>query len=116
MLIVCEFTLLILSLMKGVAMASESEFQSKTIQRIKDMLPECVVLKNDPNYIQGIPDFIILHGPRWAALEFKKSWDSPVRPNQAHYVFKFDSMSFACFVFPENVEEVLRGLQRSFAS
>lgn len=97
-------------------MSLESEFQSKLIQRIKVMLPGCIVLKNDPNYINGIPDLIILHGPRWAALECKKEWDSPVRPNQMHYIFKMDKMSYAQFVFPENLEEVLDGLQRSLTS
>ena len=97
-------------------MSSESEFQAKLIQRLKVMFPGCIVLKNDPNYINGIPDLIILHGSRWAALECKKKWDSEVRPNQIHYIIKMNEMSHAQFVSPENLEEVLDGLQRSLLS
>ena len=45
----------------------EREFQAKLIKEIKNKYPGCMVLKNDPNYIQGVPDLLILHGKRWAA-------------------------------------------------
>ena len=35
----------------------ENVFQSKLVKEIKDMLPGCIVMKNDAGYIQGIPDF-----------------------------------------------------------
>lgn len=47
----------------------ESQFQAQLIKKLSKMLPGCIVLKNDPNYIQGIPDLIILHKDKWAALE-----------------------------------------------
>ena len=45
------------------------------IKKIKEMLPGCIVMKNDPNYIQGIPDLLILYRDRWAALECKRKGD-----------------------------------------
>lgn len=51
----------------------ESEFQGSLIKKIKQRFPGCLVLKNDPTYIQGIPDLLILHNDKWAALECKKS-------------------------------------------
>lgn len=97
-------------------MPLESKFQAKLVKRIKQELPGCVVLKNDSEYIQGIPDLLILHGDRWAALECKRSAKATHRPNQDYYVDKMNRMSFAAFVYPENEEEVLDGLQQALQS
>lgn len=92
----------------------ENEFQSKLIKELKKIFPGCMVIKNDPNYIQGIPDILVLYNNRWAALECKKSKGANRQPNQQYYVDKMNNMSFASFIFPENKEEVLNELQRSF--
>lgn len=94
----------------------ENKFQGDLIKEIKKLFPGCMVLKNDPNYIQGIPDLLILHGTKWATLECKKSANAPIRPNQAYYVKRMNKMSFSRFIFPENKEEVLRELQSAFKS
>lgn len=88
----------------------ESKFQSDLIKKIKNYLPGCIVLKNDPNYIQGIPDLSVFYGDRWAFLEVKKSFDELHQPNQDYYVSKAQDMSFGAFIFPENEEEVLDAL------
>jgi hypothetical protein len=92
----------------------ESKFQSELIKELKREFPGCIVLKNDPNYIQGIPDLLILYKDRWAALEVKKHSDSSHRPNQDYYISLMNGMSFAKFICPENKEEILDELQRSF--
>lgn len=89
----------------------ESEFQGNLIKKIKERFPGCMVLKNDPTYIQGIPDLLILHNDKWAALECKKSEKEKTRPNQPYYVEKMNGMSYASFVYPENEEEVLNEIQ-----
>ena len=89
----------------------ESEFQGNLIKKIKNRFPGCLVLKNDPTYIQGIPDLLILHNDKWAALECKKSQKEKTRPNQPYYVEKMNGMSYASFVYPENEEEVLNEIQ-----
>lgn len=95
-------------------MMKENQFQAQLIKEIKDRFPNCIVLKNDPNYIQGIPDLIILWGKAWAALEVKINNKASHRPNQDYYIDRMDLMSFARFISPENKEEVLDELQRSF--
>lgn len=94
----------------------ENAFQSKLIKEIKDRFPDCIVLKNDPNYRQGIPDLTILHNNHWAALEVKKSANEPHQPNQDYYVDKMNQMSFSSFVYPENKEDVLNAMEQSFKS
>ena len=94
----------------------ERDFQSKLIKELKTRFPGCVVMKNDPNYIQGIPDLTILYKDHWATLETKRSNKASHRPNQDYYVSKLDEMSFSRFICPENKEEVLRELQLSFGA
>ena len=95
-------------------MALERDFQAKLIKDLKNIFKGCIVLKNDPSYIQGIPDLIILFEDKWAALEVKKSRTASHRPNQEYYVDLMDGMSFASFIYPENKEEILYELQQSF--
>ena len=92
----------------------ERNFQSDLIKELRDRFPGCIVMKNDPNYIQGIPDLIILHGNRWACLELKKSKRAKHRPNQEYYVGRMNDMSFSRFIYPENKEEVLDELEQAF--
>lgn len=91
----------------------ESLFQRSVIKIIRDLFPGCIVLKNDPTYLQGVPDIIILFNDRWAMLEFKRSRSASKRPNQEYYVDLLDSMSFASFISPDNEEEVLYDLQHA---
>ena len=95
-------------------MAKESKFQKGLIDDLKKRFPGCMVLKNDANYIQGIPDLMVLYKDHWAALECKKPENANHQPNQDYYVERMAEMSFARFVYPENKEDVLNELQRSF--
>lgn len=102
-------------LQKGVKMAKlESRFQSKLIDKLRLMFPGCIILKNDAGYLQGIADLLILWNEHWAALECKRSADAPHRPNQDYYIDKMNDMSFACFIYPENEEEILNEIQEAF--
>lgn len=92
----------------------ERVYQAGLIKRLHRRFPGCVVLKNDPEYMQGIPDLSVFWGMRWAMLEVKASADAPSDPNQEYYVRVFNEMSFAAFIYPEIEEEVLYALQRSF--
>ena len=97
----------------------EKDFQAKVILEIKEMLPDCFILKCDgSNTPQGFPDILIINGNKWAVLEFKKSEKdryskSGVRPNQEYYISRLGTMSFAKFIYPENKEDVLNGLQQA---
>lgn len=94
----------------------ERDFQSHLIKRLKLMFEGCIVLPTDGNYMQGLPDILIFYGPKWAALEVKRSSTASIRPNQEYYVGKMNEMSFARFIFPENEEEVLHELQQALFS
>ena len=88
----------------------ESKFQAKLIKDIKERLPDCIVLKNDPTYLQGIPDLTVFNNDRWATLEVKKSANASHQPKQDYYVEMMDRMSFSRFVYPENRDAVFSDL------
>lgn len=94
----------------------ESQFQAQLIKDIRKLFPGCIVLKNDPEYIQGFPDLTIFYRDKWALLECKRSSDAPHQPNQDFYISHANEMSFARFICPENKEEVLHDLQSTFGS
>lgn len=94
----------------------ESDFQSKLIKEIKQRFPGCFVIKTDAGYLQGFPDLLILYKDKWAALECKKNKGASHRPNQDYYIDILSKLSFSKFIYPENKEEVLNELQRSFES
>lgn len=94
----------------------ENKFQSKLIKELKKEFPGCMVLKNDPTYIQGVPDLLILHNDHWAGLEVKRSENAKHQPNQDYYVDKMNEMSFSSFIYPENKDEVIGELKKKFNS
>lgn len=94
----------------------ESVFQARLIRKIKKDLPGCIVMKTDPGYLQGVPDLLILHGDRWAALEVKRSQKAKHRPNQDYYVDKLNRMSYASFVYPENEKEILHDIRQALGA
>lgn len=96
--------------------AKESKFQARLRKKIEDRFPGSIVMKNDPTYIQGIPDLLVLYKDKWAALECKRTKGSSHRPNQDYYIEHMNDMSYAAFIYPENEEEVLNALQQTFES
>ena len=92
----------------------ERNFQSKLIKELKELFKGCLVVKMPADYIQGIPDLLILYLNKWAMLECKRSARAKLRPNQKFYISKFNSMSFARIIYPENKKEVLNELIRFF--
>lgn len=91
----------------------ERDYQARLIKKLKRRFPGCVILKNDPQYLQGILDLSIFYEQRWAMLEVKASVNAPRQPNQDYYVEMLNEMSFAAVIYPENEEEVLHDLQQA---
>ena len=92
----------------------ENEYKTKLTKKIKKKFEGCIITHLDPNEIQGIPDLLILHNNKWAALEGKKSSEASHRPLQDYYISKMDKMSFASFIYPENEKDVLKKLDKFF--
>lgn len=92
----------------------ENQFQAKLIKELKEKFDGCLVIKLDPNYIQGLPDLLVLCNNKWAALECKKQATAHKQPNQEYYVNLMNKMSFSRFIYPENKEEVIDELSRLF--
>ena len=89
----------------------ESTFKTRLTKKLRKMFPGCYILKNDASYLQGVPDMLILFGPRWAALETKQAFGARRQPNQDYHVRKMNAMSYSAFISPENEEEILYELQ-----
>nr|DAP75642.1 MAG TPA: Nuclease [Caudoviricetes sp.] len=94
----------------------ERDFERGLKKRLESIFPGCLYLKLDPTAIQGIPDRLVIWQDRWAALELKRSPRAKKQPNQEYYINMMNEWSFAAFVHPGNVEEVLDALQRAFRS
>lgn len=94
----------------------EKDYQGKLIKKLNKMFPGCEIEVRDPRRTQGMPDLTIFYNDRWAMLEVKTSATAPTQPNQPYHVERFNRMSFAAFIYPENEEQVLNELQRSFGS
>lgn len=94
----------------------EGRFKSMFQNELERAFPGCVLLKNDANAIQGIPDILFLYHGFWAMFEVKESATATHQPNQDWWVARLDQMSFAAFVYPENMEEVLDALQYTLQS
>ena len=92
----------------------ERDFQRNLIKDLKTMFPDCIVMKTDPSYIQGIPDILVLFKNKWASLEIKRSAKARRRPNQEYYVDKMNNMSFSRFIYPENYRDIVDELKRFF--
>lgn len=96
-------------------MPLERDYQPKLIRKLKRLYPGAIVLKNDPNYLQGFPDIIILFHEKWAVLETKRKTNkSSRRPNQDYYIDLLRGMSYASFIDPETEERVLDELSQAF--
>jgi hypothetical protein len=85
----------------------EGVYKTHLKKEIERELPGCVILKNDTDYQQGIPDMLILFRNRWAMLEVKTSDRATRQPNQPWWIERLGVMSFAAFIYPENEEAVL---------
>ena len=92
----------------------EKDYQAHLIKRLQELLPGCIVIKNDPTYRQGFPDLLILFNNMWAALEVKKNKNAHHQPNQDYYIEELQNMSYAAFIFPENEEDILSEILRTF--
>ena len=92
----------------------ENKFQSKLIKELKKEFPGCMVVKNDPTYLQGVPDLLVLYKNKWCALEVKRSATAKHQPNQDYYVDKMNEMSHSAFIYPENKDQVMNDLRRIF--
>lgn len=93
----------------------ESDYKRALKKRIQERIPGSIVFYVDPALsFQGAPDLMIIYEDCWAMLEVKRSASAPKRPNQEYHVNRLDEMSFAAFIYPENEEEVLDAVERSF--
>lgn len=95
----------------------ESEFQSKLVKELQELIPDCLVLVKPGFYIGGFPDLMVLYKNQWVALECKRK--KPTRaddyePNQEWWLAQLDEMGFASVIYPENRKEILDEIFRTF--
>lgn len=93
----------------------ENEYKRELKKRMEARFPGAIILKNDEQLLQGIFDMTMLWGPWYAAIEAKRDCEAPYQPNQLHYLGLVEEMGGLAFtIYPENEEEVLDAIQRSF--
>lgn len=89
----------------------ENAFSRKLTTKIRQMFPDAILLKGNSAAQQGIPDWILFYGDRWATLEVKKSDKEPYQPNQPYFIDKMNHMSFSAMICPQNEADVLEQLE-----
>lgn len=94
----------------------ESKFQKEFNDDLEEAFPDCMIIRGNSALRQGVPDWLLLSGRNWAALEVKRDSTAKKQPNQPYYVEKMNGMSYAAFVSPENAQEVIREIQQTFGS
>ena len=93
----------------------EPEYQRILVEKFENTFDNCIVLKNDPNYIQGIPDLTVLYKNKYAMLEVKKSAHEKIQPNQQTYIDIVNEQGgYGSFIYPENEKEVFNELKKFF--
>lgn len=92
----------------------ENAYQAALIKRLKKEFEGAIILKNDAQYLQGIPDLVIFYGKNYAFLEVKESATAKHRPNQDYWVDRIGDMSYAAFIYPENEDQVIEELKELF--
>lgn len=97
-------------------MAIESSFQTKLESELQFLYPDAIIMKNDPNVVQGIPDLTVLLYGKWAFLECKRNEGAAWQVNQSYYVGYANKFAFGAFIYPENKREVLSALDQYFKS
>ncbi len=94
----------------------ESKFVCDVLKpRLELEFPGIHILKQDPaSNFNGLLDYILLYGDRWAMLEAKRGRGAAQQSHQEYYIRVFDELSFAAFVNPTNLDEVIHDLQSAF--
>lgn len=93
-------------------MTLEKDFQSKFLAKLRKLGCKCYKQQMNATTRAGTPDVIVLLGPVWIMLEFKKAKNSPKRPGQQKNIDWANEVSFGWFVYPENADEVYEQIKR----
>jgi hypothetical protein len=89
----------------------EALFKTRFLLQIQKDFPDISIVTNTSNGIQGFPDATLFYANnRTAHLEFKKSQNAALQPNQSEWVANLNEKSFARFVYPENADQILEEL------
>jgi hypothetical protein len=91
----------------------ESRFKADFKDAVTKRIPHVKMYEPKTNR-RARPDLIILGLGVWAAIEFKREEGASRQPNQERHMSELGEMGFAYFAYPDNEEEVLRGLERLF--
>lgn len=90
---------------------SEAKFQKDIIAWVKKKGAICFKMTPGSGIPDGTPDYLCLKDGFWFMLEFKKSKTAKFRPGQKEALAKYNEMSYAVVVYPENAAEIKQELE-----
>lgn len=93
-------------------MTLEKDFQAKFLTKLRKLGCKCYKQQMNATTRAGTPDVIVLLGPVWIMLEFKKAKNSPKRPGQQRNIDWANEVSFGWFVDPSCADEVYEQIKR----
>lgn len=94
----------------------EAVYRRRFKKKLAELYPGSFVFYLDPEINPpGVPDLLFLYKRFWATFETKRFRDASRRPNQDYYVKVMNAMSYSRFLYPQNEQEVLHGLEQALA-
>ena len=90
----------------------EATFQKKFVSWLRQQGCVCFKMTPGTGIPTGTPDYLCLKDGFWFMVEFKASKTSKFRPGQKEALEKYNAMSYAVAVYPENEAEIKADLSQ----
>lgn len=91
---------------------TEAKFQKGFVSWLRKHGCTCFKMTPGPGIPDGTPDYLCIKDGFWFMIEFKRSKTAKFRPGQQQALEKYNEMSYAVAVYPENEDKIKKELEQ----